>query len=473
MYPEPLAFVDLETTGTHPAHDRVIEVGVVLLDPDGTVREWNRLVDPGASVPPFIQKLTGITDAMLADAPPFSQVADELEGLLEGRVFVAHNARFDYGFLREEFARLGRRFQRRPLCTVKLSRKLFPGHARHNLDSVIARCGLAVGERHRALGDARALLAFFQHLYATRPAEEIAAAAAVAMQRPSLPPGLPRERVDAIPETPGVYRFLGEGGTVLYVGKSVNLRSRVLGHFSASQSRADRELAPMVRDVDWTGTAGELGALLLETREVKRVQPVLNRYLRRARTLYTIAPPALSAPDTPLQVIELDDTAQPETRDLFGIYRQRRDLRRALTELADSHALCLRALGLEKGRGPCFAHQLGRCKGVCAGIETPAAHTLRLLTALAPMRIQPWPLAGPAVVMESRTGEDCGDLHLIYRWRHLATVHEIEALDTVEIPEALAFDVDEYRILQRWYADGRLKLRPLAAVHGFQATATR
>ena len=120
----PLAFVDLETTGATATADRVTEIGIVEVDEDGSVREWQQLVNPGTRIPPFIEQLTGISNAMVADAPPFAAVADETLRRLEGRLFIAHNARFDYGFLKNEFKRLGITFRAPVLCTVKLSRTL-------------------------------------------------------------------------------------------------------------------------------------------------------------------------------------------------------------------------------------------------------------------------------------------------------------------------------------------------------------
>ena len=162
----PLAIVDLETTGAHPAWNRVTEIAVVEVQDGEVASEWSTLVNPGAPIPAGIQALTGVTNAMVEDAPAFEDIARELHERLEGRVFVAHNARFDYGFLRREFERAGLRFQARTLCTVKLSRRLFPGHARHSLDSLVERHGLKFGAqggaRHRALGDAQAVWQFLR-----------------------------------------------------------------------------------------------------------------------------------------------------------------------------------------------------------------------------------------------------------------------------------------------------------------------
>ena len=149
--------MDLETTGGNALRDRVMEAGIVLMSGGRVVEEYSTLINPGVRIPYAIQQFTGITEAMVADAPSFAEVSDEILGRIEGRLFVAHNARFDYSFLRGEFRRLGRRFRAPVLCTVRLSRALTPGERGHNLDAVMARYGIACAARHRALGDAQVL----------------------------------------------------------------------------------------------------------------------------------------------------------------------------------------------------------------------------------------------------------------------------------------------------------------------------
>jgi len=268
----PLAVVDLETTGGQPAWDRVTEIGVIEVDGFEVSSEWSTLVNPGAAIPAPIQALTGITNEMVAAAPSFAELASGLYERLAGRVFVAHNARFDYGFLRHEFERAGIKFFAKTLCTVRLSRRLYPEHASHSLDRLIARHGIACRARHRALPDADAVWQFLR-IAAREHGEEILAVAARQVARePALPPHLDRALIDAIPEAPGVYLLYGEAGTPLYVGMSRSMRSRVMQHFSSSTAWA-RE----VRRIDWQRTVGELGALLREAKLVKELQPAYNR----------------------------------------------------------------------------------------------------------------------------------------------------------------------------------------------------
>ena len=209
-----LAFVDLETTGGSPVEDRITEVGIIEVDfdrahPPRPVREWSALVNPDATIPPFIETLTGITNAMVAEAPRFADLADDILTRLEGRLFVAHNARFDHGFLKNAFRRLARPFRPRVLCTVRLSRKLYPGYARHNLDTLIERHRLAVDMRHRALGDARLLWQLWQKFHDALPADQIEAAITQLTARPSLPRHVDPDVLDSLPTSAGVYLFLG------------------------------------------------------------------------------------------------------------------------------------------------------------------------------------------------------------------------------------------------------------------------
>ncbi len=279
----PLAIVDLETTGAHPVHDRITEIAVIEVE-NGVVRsEWNTLVDPQTSIPSAIQALTGITNAMVAGAPTFAALAADLYERLEGRIVVAHNARFDYGFLKHEFERHGLRYNARTLCTVRLSRKLYPEHARHNLDALITRHGIVCQARHRALGDAQVLWAFLGIATRERGIEAVSTAARAIAKQPSLPAQIERSVIDAIEDAPGVYVFYGENGTPLYVGKSVTLRTRILSHFADDvRSAREMQIAREVRTIETIRTCGELGALLKEAELVKTLLPAFNPVRRRA-----------------------------------------------------------------------------------------------------------------------------------------------------------------------------------------------
>jgi DNA polymerase-3 subunit epsilon len=467
----PFAFVDVETTGGGSAIHRVIEVAVVAGRGAELEFEWRSFVNPGVHVPAGITALTGIDDDLLADAPSFERIAAELRSRLEGRVFVAHNARFDYGFIRREFGRAGYDWSSPSVCTVRLSRKLYPEMPRHNLDAVIEYHGLDVPARHRALPDAQALWQFWLQLRAAWPHEELQLALQEAARRPDIPPGLPADLPDDLPELPGVYRLYGgsESGAdgLLYVGKANNLRERVLDHFRGRDGKSQR-LASQTRRVTWTATAGELGALLLEAREIRERQPAYNKQLRGAGRRYSwLFEDPVQGKGAP-RLVALDARIL-RSGNAYGAWRSEREARRALESLAREHGWCLKVLGLEAGEGSCFGLQVDRCSGVCIGREPAALHLARIKMGLVRQQLPPWPHPGPVVVSEGR-GE-CRQYHVVEAWQHLATFDGDEADDGIAEYSRGArraqpdFDADVFHILRRALKNRRVvPLKP--AMHG-------
>ena len=442
----PLAFVDLETTGATATADRITEIGIVEVDADGSVREWQQLVNPGTHISPFIEQLTGISNAMVAAAPPFEEVAGETLRRLEGRLFIAHNARFDYGFLKNEFKRLGINFRASVLCTVKLSRALFPEHKRHNLDSLIERHGLQAAARHRALADAQLIHQFWQRIHVAPGNEAVQAALKTLNAHPSLPAHLDPGIIDELPEAPGVYLFYGENSLPLYVGKAKEIRKRVLSHFAADHSSAkEMALAQQVKRIDWIETAGEIGALLKEAALVKQLLPTSNRQLRKNDDLCTWT-----------LVDEGEGWLRPElaaARDLdmgirsacYGLFKSSKEANDVLRALATEHNLCDALLGLEKvapGK-PCFGYQIRRCKGPCVGAEPYARHTMRLVGGLARLKLVSWPFNGPAMIREG------DEAHIIDGWRYLGTAKSEADIHALLDGGRPPFDRDSYKILAK------------------------
>lgn len=440
-----LAFVDIETTGGPAQHESITEIAVVEADASG-VREWATLVRPAMRIPEHIERLTGISNEMVASAPRFEEVADALFDRLDGRIFVAHNARFDHGHIKAAYRRMGVNVRPRVLCTVKLSRRLFPQERRHSLDHLIARHGLQVGARHRALGDAQVLWQFWQHLHEVFPAGRIEEVARELIGRPALPPYLDPAEVDALPDAPGVYLFYGDNDIPLYIGKSTRLRSRVLSHFSADHE-SDRELSlsQQVRRIEHIRTEGELGALLEEARLIKTLQPILNRQLRRNRDLCAWRLDSDLAGDAGVSLVRSGDVDFSRPGRLYGFFRSRRAAVERLRALCAEHQLCPPLLGLEKRTpGRCFNHQLRRCCGACQGLEPYAEHVARTESALAELRIESWPYRGAVGIREG------GVLHVVENWCYYGSVAcEAEAWALIARGKP-AFDFDIYKLLVRW-----------------------
>jgi DNA polymerase III subunit epsilon len=468
----PVAFVDVETTGCHAGRHRIIDVAVIGATGDRLDFEWQTLVHPGSRVSAGITALTGIDDSMLEGAPPFEDIAGELSRRLAGRVFVAHNARFDYGFIRREFARLETSWGAPTLCTVRLSRALFPDMSHHNLDAVMERHGFTVEKRHRAMPDAQVLWQLWRKLRAEIAPGELQRALDLASLRANLPAALPPDLADDLPEEPGVYRFFGAGEdgreSLLYVGKANNLRERVLDHFrggmgasgGAGDAKAER-LAAQVRRVEWTETAGELGALLLEAREIRESQPAYNRQQRGGGERWTWL---FGAAEAAPRLVAIDADVL-RAGDAFGTYRAEKDARRALEELARAHKWCFKVLGLESGAGSCFGFQVGRCRGACVGREPVPVHLARVKLALMPQRLQEWPHDGPMLVREGE-GERT-QYHVIDGWQHLGTL-DGDAVDTLRATRNWPtkrvrpdFNIDSYRILTRMLREPKYRPLPL------------
>jgi DNA polymerase III subunit epsilon len=500
--PKDLAFVDLETTGGDAARHRITEVAVVRVQNGELADEWSSLVNPECPIPDHIAAFTGISDGMVADAPRFSEIAAEVLRRLQGAVFVAHNARFDYSFLRSEFRRLDMPFSAKLLCTVKLSRRLFPEHVRHNLDAVMERHGLVCSARHRALGDAQVLRDFWFKLRREVPGAALGATVRSLLGGPKLPAHLPADFADDLPEGPGAYRLYGEGGALLYVGKSHALRTRVLAQLAGGDAESGQhKLTRLVRHIDWVETAGELGALLCEAEWIKTQKPRFNRRTKSLTPPYTLragfraqpieavpaaaqaismqptfalaaaagtpgaggfaaaAVPADARPAPPVGPVTIDGVDPSDLEQCFGVFHSEKDARKALGDIARAQRLCLKVLGIEDGEGSCLAYPIGQCRGACVGKEPLMLHDLRLRLALSSLKLKPWPFPGRIALRERdprrREFQDAGgaDLHVIDHWTYLGTARSEDELAALRAKLASAgFDMDVYKILVRYFS---------------------
>jgi DNA polymerase-3 subunit epsilon len=454
IFPEPLVFCDLETTGANFANDRIIEIGLIEADSDG-VREWSSLVNPDAPISAFISGLTGIDTEMVSTAPSFEQLAPLLLDKLRGRLFVAHNARFDYGFLKREFKRIGIDFRQQSLCTVKLSRKLFPQHHRHSLDTLVERYGLKVADRHRALADARVLWDLWRCWHDLLPDALIHQEVATLVGRPELPPQLDGALIDDLPEAPGAYALYGQDGKTLQVKRSTNIRQQVLALFAAN--KRDTALVKNTFRVDWRETAGEIGARLQEcelSRTTRKTAEALCSWQLIQHARDDFRPTLVFAQ-------ELDFATAD---DLFGLYANQREAILALRKIAEANRLCYSQLGLgesESGK-PCFGYKQKTCRGACVGKETLSVHSARLMTALAKFKLKTWPYSGPVGILESDEFGMRTDFHLLDRWRYLGTVHkETELPELMDSATAGDFEPDIYRIFTRFLQAGKARAIPL------------
>ncbi|AYA36411.1 DNA polymerase III subunit epsilon [Hymenobacter oligotrophus] len=402
------AIIDLETTGGQPTQDRITEIAIFIHDGEQVVDSFSTLLNPGRPIPFYIQQLTGITDEMVRDAPHFHQIAKKVVQMTEGCVFVAHNVRFDYSFLKKEFADLGYTYSRKTLCTVRLSRSLIPGQPSYSLGKLCANIGIELNNRHRAFGDAEATAILFDRLLkisqvaeapgyeAAAPADKLAAVDASAPSgRPAkqptarkvaavqqairtalLPPLITPEKVASLPQEAGVYYFHDEHGEVIYVGKSINIYKRIQQHFAVDyKSRKSLDFKNSIADITWELTGSELVALLHESWEIKRLKPQYNRAQRRS-----VFPAGI--------YLRVDENGYKR------LYYGRADARNSeipiialgnqfkakgfLYHKVAKYNLCQKMCDLYKTTGSCFDYQVHRCKGACVGLEPPDEYNARV-----------------------------------------------------------------------------------------------
>ena len=381
------AVVDLETTGVRATRDRITEIAIVLYDGAREVERWQSLVHPECSINTAIEELTGITDDLVADAPKFYEVAREVVKLTENRIFVAHNVRFDYTFLRHEFSRLGFTYTRKQLCTLQLARQAWPGHKSYSLGKLCERLRIEHARAHRAMDDALATGEVLARGLAAHAAAERGVSPLKTVMRESLlPGGLSMKRIHELPTACGVYYFLDRAGRVVYVGKSQNIRRRVLEHFGQKDEKGNR-LHQQVHSVRYELTGSELVALLYESHEIKRLRPAINRAQMRRFYPYVLH---RAIDDTGVYCLHLC-RANPEERaglDIVAEYGKLSRAQGAIQFIQREFSLCGRHVNLERGKPgtPCFHYHLKSCLGVCAGHEEIAAYNARVEAAIARIR---------------------------------------------------------------------------------------
>ncbi len=432
-----LSFVDVETTGSRVTYDRIIEIGIIRVEKGKIKKKYSTLINPQSYLSPFIEEITGIRSVDLETAPLFENVAQDIYDIVRDSLFVAHNVRFDYGFLRNEFRRLGIPFSLKHFCSVKLSRMLYPQERHHNLDSIIERFDIPCLNRHRAFDDAQVVWDFYKKINTLFPPETINSHLEKLLKKPSLPRYISEKDLDALPESPGLYIFYGENELPLYVGKSVNIRERVMSHFSSDYTNTkEMNMCQQIERIETETTAGELGALLKEAQRIKELQPLYNRQLRFYRDIYYLKK---EQNDDGYETVLLENGNNLDPNDLsniLGIFRSKRQAKDFLSSLIKTNGLCEKLLGLDKSKGPCFSSKLGYCKGACNGKETPLKYNLRVYESFAKSKIRKWPFDGPITIREKDTFGDKVEEFTIDKW--------------CLIGEERRFDYDTYKILSRY-----------------------
>ncbi|MCG8306220.1 MAG: GIY-YIG nuclease family protein [Cytophagales bacterium] len=371
------SIIDIETTGGTARSHKIIEIAIITFDGTRVLDTYATLINPGRYVPPFITSLTGISNEMLKDAPAFEEVAGTILQKTEGKIFVAHNVNFDYSFLKQEFNILGQGFDRKKLCTVRLAKKIMPGFRSYGLGTLTNALGISIENRHRALGDARATAEVLRILIENDIQDFIGFSLKKNSREATLPSNLPKQVFDDLPEKTGVYYFHNERGKVLYVGKARNIKQRILGHFTSGSGSSKRLFHERIHHISYELTGSELVALLLESKEIKRLWPEYNRVQKHASKNYGLFQYVDRSGYRRLSVSGIPAGVWPIIN-----FKELQEARSFVYELVKKFKLCPKLCGLQKSAHACFDYKLGQCDGACAGSISTEVYNDRFETAM-------------------------------------------------------------------------------------------
>lgn len=393
------AIVDIETTGGHASANGITDIAIVVYDGTTIVKRFHSLVNPGVPIPYFIQSLTGISNEMVREAPAFQEIAKEVHDILSANIFVAHNVNFDYSFLKYHLSSAGYDLQCKKLCTVRLGRKIFPGLPSYSLGKLCHSLQIPATNRHRAAGDAEATAILFSMLLNNDSDGHIGSFLNRRSSEQQLPPNLNREDVEKLPKSPGVYYFHDSKGKVIYVGKAVNLKKRVLSHFTGNKfGRQRQEFLRNIFSVSHRVCGTELMALILEAAEIKRLWPANNKAMKRFEATF-----GLYAYEDQLGYTRLVlDKKGRGSAPLYS-FNSISEGYSLLQKLIRQFELCPHLCFVSR-KGVCMEeHTEQICKGACRGAECASNYNLRVNEALLEMKAS---LPSFLLVDSGRTGDE-------------------------------------------------------------------
>lgn len=373
------AIVDIETTGGYAERHKITEVAIFIHDGTQVVDTWSSLINPSHYLPGYITGLTGITTAMLKDAPSFDQVAAKIHELLKDKIFVAHNVHFDYSFIKKELEASGFNFNAKKLCTVRLTRKLVPGLKSYSLGNITAHFRIPIHDRHRAGGDAKATAILFDKLLQMDRNGAIQQLLKKTNKEMRLPSNISEENFEALPEEPGIYYFLNQFKQVIYVGKAKNIKKRISGHFSGrGGSWSNQNIRNQIHDIKYELTGNEFVALILESLEIKRLWPKYNSAQKNNQKLW-----GLYTFEDQLGYTRFAVSKQMNSMVPVKTFKSHSEAWHFLQDKIKEHQLCSKLCSLHKASAGCYDYDAGECLGACVQEETADKYNKRVVSFLA------------------------------------------------------------------------------------------
>ncbi len=352
------SIIDIETTGLSPKREKITEIAIYVHDGKKIVDEFTTLLNPEIEIPYRITQLTGINNKMVDDSPKFYEVAKQIVEMTEDTIFVGHNVHFDYNFVRKEFRELGYDYQRKKICTAKLSRKLLPGRKSYSLGKLCKELGIKNPHRHRAFGDAIATVRLLEILLKVEKNIQD-----ISLQ--GLNTNLDRELIRKLPKEPGVYYFYNDKGEIIYIGKSKNIHDRIMSHLTNNSSKRAIEMRNQITDIGYEYTGNELIALLLESNEIKKHTPHYNRALRRTGYQWGLYQIEDKNGYLRLKIKKNETDELPLTS-----FTSQLSAKSHLFMLVEAFNLCQKLCGLFETKGACFHYNIKQCNGACIQKES-------------------------------------------------------------------------------------------------------
>ncbi len=374
------AIIDIETTGGSPDYSKITEIAIILHDGKEVVKEYSTLINPQCAIPYQITQITGITNDMVRDAPTFPEVAKTIIELTEGAVFVAHNVSFDYNFVKAAYKDLGYNYHRKTLCTVRMSRAVFPGLPSYSLGNLCKSLHINLFNRHRALGDAKATAILFNKILESNSAVVDDIKNAGILTPKNLPPLLAEDALTKIPTgISGVYYFHNSNGDVIYVGKSNDIKKRILQHIATQKTSKSVKMLNDMAHISIENTGSELIALLLESDEIKKLKPNYNTSQKRSKAVpfYSIYQRYDEKGYLSFYIDRYSDTLESLTTVDSSI-----EAKKIFEKAVDKFQLCLSKCDLHSFKGPCFNHQIKKCLGACVEQEDAESYNQRAFAAI-------------------------------------------------------------------------------------------
>ncbi|WP_298501843.1 exonuclease domain-containing protein [uncultured Maribacter sp.] len=369
--------IDIETTGNGIKGNKITEISIFKFNGQEVVEEYTSLVNPECDIPYFITGLTGIDNAMVRDAPTIKEIAPKILEITKDTIFVAHSVGFDYNVIKNEFENLGISYSRKKLCTVRLSRKLIPGLQSYSLGKLCSTLKIPLSDRHRARGDAHATLILFEKLLKTEGSSTVFSSFLNAKsQENTLPPSLPKEEFNKLPNTPGVYYFKDAKNKSIYIGKAINIKKRVLSHFY-NKSNKEVEMCANTAHLDFENSGNELVALLMESAAIKKEMPLYNKAQKKTTIQYGIFcyEDRNGVKHIAYNKIKL---APNSVQQFFNIT----DCRFALEKICEEFELCPKYCHLQENIGQCSHYKIKKCNGICQQKESVEIYNKRVKQAL-------------------------------------------------------------------------------------------